>query len=44
MIGHVGLADDAAGFNAAEQLGPDAFDRRLNIEAFRRRSLGANVT
>lgn len=35
MIGHVGLAQDAADFIAAEKLGPDALDRRLDFDAFK---------
>lgn len=35
MIGHVGLVEDAAEFIAAEKLGPDALDRRLDFDAFR---------
>lgn len=34
MIGRVGLVDDADAFVAAEKLGPDALDRRLDFAAF----------
>jgi formamidopyrimidine-DNA glycosylase len=40
MIGRVGLADDAADFIAAEKLGPDALDRRLDFDAFKTAVLG----
>jgi len=35
MIGRVGLVEDAADFIAAEKLGSDALDRRLDFDAFR---------
>jgi len=35
MIGHVGLVEDAADFIAAEKLGPDALDPRLDFPAFK---------
>jgi formamidopyrimidine-DNA glycosylase len=35
MIGRVGLVEDAADFIAAEKLGLDALDRRLDFDAFR---------
>ena len=35
MIGRVGLVKDAADFIAAEKLGPDALDRRLDFDAFK---------
>jgi formamidopyrimidine-DNA glycosylase len=34
MIGHVGLVGDVPSFVAAEELGPDALDRRLGLAAF----------
>jgi formamidopyrimidine-DNA glycosylase len=40
MIGRVGLAGDAADFIAAEELGPDALDRRFDFDAFRATVLG----
>ena len=40
MIGRVGLVEDAADFIAAEKLGPDALDRRLDFGAFRSAVLG----
>ena len=40
MIGRVGLVKDAADFIAAEKLGPDALDRRLDFEAFKAAVLG----
>ena len=40
MIGRVGLAEDAADFIAAEKLGTDALDRRLDFDAFRTAVLG----
>jgi formamidopyrimidine-DNA glycosylase len=35
MIGHVGLVEDAADFIAAEKLGYDALDRRLDFNLFK---------
>lgn len=35
MIGRVGLAADASGFIAEEKLGPDALDRRFDLDAFK---------
>lgn len=40
MIGHVGLAEDAADFIAAEDLGPDALDRRFDFASFKAALLG----
>ena len=40
MIGRVGLAEDAADFVAAEGLGLDALDRRLDFNAFKAAVLG----
>lgn len=40
MIGRVGLVEDAADFIAAEELGPDALDRRLDFDTFRTAVLG----
>ena len=40
MIGRVGLAEDAADFVAGEQLGPDALDRRFDVDAFKTAVLG----
>lgn len=40
MIGHVGLVEDAADFIAAEELGPDALDRRFDFDAFKAATLG----
>ena len=40
MIGRVGLARDAADFIAAEELGPDALDRRFDFDAFKTAVLG----
>jgi len=41
MIGHVGLAMDAADFIAAEKLGPDALDPKLDLGAFKKAVAGA---
>jgi formamidopyrimidine-DNA glycosylase len=41
MIGRVGLVDDAADFIAAEKLGPDALDRRFDLDAFKAAVLGS---
>jgi formamidopyrimidine-DNA glycosylase len=35
MLGRVGLAEDADGFIASQALGPDALDRRFDLEAFK---------
>jgi formamidopyrimidine-DNA glycosylase len=35
MIGRVGWVEDAADFIAAERLGPDALDRRFDLDAFK---------
>jgi len=35
MIGRVGWVEDAIDFIAAERLGPDALDRRFNLDAFK---------
>ena len=40
MIGRVGLVEDAADFIAAEELGPDALDRRFDLDAFKAAVLG----
>lgn len=40
MIGRVGVVEDADDFIAAEKLGPDALDRRLNFSAFQAAMLG----
>jgi formamidopyrimidine-DNA glycosylase len=40
MIGRVGLVEDAADFIAAEKLGPDALDRRLDFDTFKTAVLG----
>ena len=40
MIGRVGLVEDAADFIAAEELGPDALDRRFDFDAFKTAVLG----
>ena len=41
MIGRVGLVEDAADFIAAEKLGPDALDRRFDLDAFKAAVLGS---
>jgi formamidopyrimidine-DNA glycosylase len=40
MIGRVGVVEDAADFVAAEKLGVDALDRRLNFSVFKATVLG----
>jgi formamidopyrimidine-DNA glycosylase len=40
MIGRVGLIEDAADFIAAEELGPDALDPRLDFHAFKTSVIG----
>ena len=40
MIGRVALVEDAADLIAAEELGPDALDRRLDFDAFKTAVLG----
>jgi formamidopyrimidine-DNA glycosylase len=35
MLGRVGLVEDAADFIADEKLGPDALDRRFDLNAFK---------
>jgi formamidopyrimidine-DNA glycosylase len=40
MIGRVGLVEDAADFIAAEELGPDALDPRLDFHAFKTSVIG----
>ena len=40
MIGRVGLVEDATDFIAAEKLGPDALDRRFDLDSFRTAVLG----
>ena len=35
MIGRVGWVEDAADFIAAERFGPDALDRRFDLDAFK---------
>lgn len=40
MIGHVGLVKDAADFIAAEKLGPDALDPKLDLAVFKKAVAG----
>jgi formamidopyrimidine-DNA glycosylase len=40
MIGRVGLVEDAAGFIASENLGPDVLDRRFAFDTFKTAVLG----